>query len=249
MLGDEWLDWDKSSDSPDIINAGKSIFLIFSFIATIILIGSIFFILYLITPRLDLLHPFLLTGAKITAYFTSFFLFMAYIIIAGGILFEKNFGLNIFKKAFSVNTLLPLSLNIAGRFGISKDKLSHSFIIASNAIIRALKPGKDTNRILVLLPRCLEKQYLQHIRSFEEKYEIKVSVVSGGSRARELICEIKPHAVIGVACERDLLSGIRDISPKVPVIGIANERPEGPCKATTVDIKEIEDSIRFLLNK
>jgi hypothetical protein len=40
---------------------------------------------------------------------------------------------------------------------------------------------------------------------------------------------------VAVACERDLVSGIRDAWP-LPVIGLINERPEGPCVNTRVDV-------------
>ena len=45
--------------------------------------------------------------------------------------------------------------------------------------------------------------------------------------------------IIAVACERDLISGMMDIS-QIPVIGILNQRPYGPCRDTYVDVNKIE---------
>ena len=45
--------------------------------------------------------------------------------------------------------------------------------------------------------------------------------------ARQMVKEIRPKAIIAVACERDLTSGIQDVFP-LPVIGVLNERPFGP---------------------
>jgi hypothetical protein len=49
--------------------------------------------------------------------------------------------------------------------------------------------------------------------------------------------------VIGVACERDLLSGIRDVRHKLSVLGIANTRPNGPCRDTQINLAELEATL------
>ena len=50
-----------------------------------------------------------------------------------------------------------------------------------------------------------------------------------------------------MACERDLLSGIQDICNQIPIIGIPNIRPEGPCKNTTIDLNEFEKAVHTFL--
>jgi hypothetical protein len=52
---------------------------------------------------------------------------------------------------------------------------------------------------------------------------------------------------VAVACELDLTSGIQDSYP-LPVIGILNERPNGPCINTKVDIQKVKAAISDLLN-
>ena len=47
-----------------------------------------------------------------------------------------------------------------------------------------------------------------------------------------------------MACERDLTSGVREVN-KIPVLGVFNARPNGPCVDTDINIKEIEDAINF----
>ena len=59
--------------------------------------------------------------------------------------------------------------------------------------------------------------------------------------------ENKPKAAIAVACERDLTSGIQDMR-HIPVLGVFNKRPNGPCVDTLINIHEVEDAIRFLTN-
>jgi len=54
--------------------------------------------------------------------------------------------------------------------------------------------------------------------------------------------ENRPEAIVAVACELDLTTGIQDTYP-IPVIGILNERPNGPCINTKVDIGKVRDAI------
>ena len=70
-------------------------------------------------------------------------------------------------------------------------------------------------------------------------------VATGGTLARQLVAKARPKAIIAVACERDLTSGIQDVFP-IPVIGIFNERPFGPCFNTRVDIDRVEEAIQLL---
>jgi len=74
-----------------------------------------------------------------------------------------------------------------------------------------------------------------------------VYVAGGGNQARKLIKEKKPEAVIGIACERDLVTGISDIGEKLQVIGLPNTRPEGPCHNTVTDLDAFKRSLVFFL--
>jgi hypothetical protein len=49
-----------------------------------------------------------------------------------------------------------------------------------------------------------------------------------------------------VACERDLTSGIKDCYP-LPVIGVLNDRPFGPCFNTRVDVEKIDAALQSVL--
>ena len=66
--------------------------------------------------------------------------------------------------------------------------------------------------------------------------------------ARKKVIDIKPKAIIAIACERDLTEGILDTNP-LPVMGILNIRPEGPCKNTKVDLDKVIEGIKFFLGR
>jgi hypothetical protein len=75
-----------------------------------------------------------------------------------------------------------------------------------------------------------------------------MSIATGGTLARRVIVETLPKAIVAVACERDLTSGIQDSYP-IPVIGILNERPFGPCRDTRVDLSKVAAAVRFFLRR
>ena len=49
-----------------------------------------------------------------------------------------------------------------------------------------------------------------------------------------------------MACERDLSSGIQDSYP-LPVFGVLNSRPHGPCYDTLVDLEKVEEALKTFL--
>jgi hypothetical protein len=72
-------------------------------------------------------------------------------------------------------------------------------------------------------------------------------VVTGGTLARQKVMEIRPQAVVAVACERDLASGIQDVYP-IPSVGVMNIRPNGPCFNTKVDVEEFKRVIMDIID-
>lgn len=250
VLGDEWLDWKAPENFQyEKIDEKKSVFLLFFSIIVFLITLGILFLFYLVIPRLKQFHPYLpvILGIFIIS-FSGFILFQLVLFLLS-IYREKNFGIKFGGFTFSVNFLFPFAFSIARKAGFSIDRFGNSFIKVHNAITHALFRKDLRSKVLVLIPRCLEKQFVKEIRNLGEKYKVDVVIVGGGSKAREVIKQKEPSAVIGVACERDLVSGIRDVSPKIPVLGVVNERPLGPCKQTRTDVEEVENAIKFFLKQ
>jgi hypothetical protein len=89
---------------------------------------------------------------------------------------------------------------------------------------------------------------IKDLVALSEKYHVPASVATGGTLARRIVVEKRPTVIIAVACERDLTSGIQDSYP-IPVFGILNNRPFGPCYDTDVDLELVEQGmITFLGN-
>jgi hypothetical protein len=88
----------------------------------------------------------------------------------------------------------------------------------------------------------------QRIDTIAHEYDCEIFTAGGGESARRRIAESRPSAVIGIACERDLVSGVRDVFPLIPVLAIPNVRPQGPCKETKVDIGKVEEAVKFFVS-
>ena len=59
--------------------------------------------------------------------------------------------------------------------------------------------------------------------------------------------EEKPQAIIAIACERDLISGIQEIK-NVPILAVVNKRPQGPCHNTEVEMGQVQKAIKHFTN-
>lgn len=247
VLGDEWIGWSGEAGENNL-EEGKVLFLIFSVITLIIVIAMALIHWYLIAPRLEQFGP--------TVSMVSSWTILGFIVLVGlwsiamiaSALTEKNYFLFCGRQnmLITMNYLLPLALKLGQKLGYSKDRIGNSFVKVSNSLIRATVESSRRN-LLILLPRCLRQDVKKVFMDLSTKYNFDIYTASGGTAARKIIAEKRPDAIIGIACERDLLSGIRDVAPRIPVLGIPNIRPEGPCKNTLVDMEEVERSIKFFM--
>ena len=133
----------------------------------------------------------------------------------------------------AINILFPFAVVLGRLFNIPRDRIEQSFIEVSNNLVLQHKVKVPANRIMILTPHCIQ---LAH------KYGCHFAVATGGTLARQMVKQARPKAIVAVACERDLTSGIQDVFP-LPVLGVLNERPFGPCFNTRVDINKLEAAI------
>ena len=84
---------------------------------------------------------------------------------------------------------------------------------------------------------------IKDVLGLRDTYGVQVAIATGGTIARRIVVQARPRIIVAVACERDLSSGIQDTHP-LPVFGVINERPNGPCLDTFVSIRRLESAIR-----
>lgn len=157
--------------------------------------------------------------------------------------------------------LFPLTLVIGKVLGIKSEKIRSSYIAVNNYLVKSKHIILNGERVMILLPHCLQNNECPHkitvdinnckqcgkccvsdLVKLSQKYSAIIKVATGGTLARKLIKECRPSGVIAVACERDLSMGIQD-SGSIPVFGVLNCRPNGPCFNTSVDIDKVEKAL------
>lgn len=195
-------------------------------------------------------------------------LFLLLAMIAVIVTTFKNKRIDDFFKPFlkmGMNILLPLAILFAKANSKLKKQIRCFYIELNNIVVES-----DTNKkyreedVMLLLPHCLQNSQcglkvtsdtnlckrcglckIGELMDYAEKRHINMFVATGGTVARNVIKKTKPKLIISVACERDLMSGILDVKG-IPVIGVTNKQPNGPCFNTDVDFSEIMKRVEQL---
>lgn len=242
-LGDEWLDW-KGADESSQITEGKRTFLVLSLVVLIgfVFLGFLFW--YLVLPRFEQYGHVYSTILTVAVAAGAAFFLIWYALLIGAVVSQRIYlAICLHRRSNLFIMLFPVVARLAQSFGISRDRLSHSFIEVSNRLVGS---WRRDGFVLALVPRCLTKELKNEIKTLCAGFpNVILHTAPGGTEARRIIRAINPSAIVAVACERDLVTGIHDIAPKIPVIGIPNTRPLGPCKDTSLDIEKFRSALLF----
>jgi len=248
-LGHEWDDWDGQPLPGDgVYHEPPGLFfrlLTAYFSAWVLAVGAV---LWLTAPRLAQvwsLLPRILGLGLATAIF-------GYAAWLAALVLSLRSGRNLLPRKLAEQGLLAAALPIAERAGrwfrISRDRAGNAGLRVYNTLAAARsRPGVRPDDLLVLLPRCLDKESMQRAMDLSARYGVPLFVAARGRYAREMISRKRPRAVVAVACERDLVSGVRDVAGRLPVLGTTLSLPDGPCKNTGADIEALEGQIRTFL--
>lgn len=249
-LGDEWSEWagDLSKYEKEI-KEGASLFISYYFGALFLLAAALLGIYYMISPRLSGISGLLDTTVMWGIIAASGMVFIWSVLLLLTLATGRNLVFAPKSEGLHVEWIYPAVYRLAAMLGVSKDRVGHSLIKVNNALIFATKKKFAASNLLVLLPRCLDPQTRTKAAGIIKKYGCHVFTATGGSSARQMVKKIRPDAIIGVACERDLVSGMADSPRMIPIIAITNVRPHGPCKDTVIDVEELERAIKFLAKK
>lgn len=171
-----------------------------------------------------------------------------------------------FKKY--TNILIELFLKLFLKFLLvfiflfrNKEEFMRLYVNINNKITQSKNKKYPPEDVIIILPCCMQSIKCIHritqnvanckkcgmcqigeILEMSQKLGVKLFVATGGTAARNIIKANKPKFVLSVACERDLSSGIADIK-NIPVIGILNQRINGPCIDTIVNIELLKEKL------
>jgi len=169
-------------------------------------------------------------------------------------------------RGLTIKLFLPLMTLVGKITGIPKDRVRASFVKVNNDLVSNLAKQYKPKELLLLMPHCLQQSkckmrltYSIHnckrcgecpidgLIGLSEHYGIHLAVATGGTIARRIVVQRRPKLILAVACERDLASGIQDTYP-LPVFGVLNFRPNGPCLDTNVSLSALEGAIRQFMD-
>ena len=173
----------------------------------------------------------------------------------------RDFFFSDYMRGIVIKYLFPAIIALGRSCGLDRDTLQQSFIALNNQLVRARKLRVPADKTLILLPHCIQmfdceikitgdvnkcvrcgKCDISGLAQLAEEFGIPIAVATGGTLARKIIVERRPRFILAVACERDLTSGIRDSYP-LPVVGVLNRRPHGPCFNTIIVQNEVRQAL------
>lgn len=165
----------------------------------------------------------------------------------------------------ATSLLFPVAVQLGMAVGIARERTWGSFIEVNNFLVRTQQKYASRGKVVLLAPHCLQesdcpvkithdinncrrcgKCDISGLIEVAGKYGAILRVATGGTLARKIIREIRPIGIIAIACERDLSLGIQDATP-LPVMGVLNLRPNGPCRDTRVDIGKVEEALKSMI--
>jgi uncharacterized protein len=243
-LGHEWDEWDgKPLPRQGDYDSSPALFFLWSAVALVAALALVALALYLFGPRLGQLHhsiPRVLWSALaiVTGVLWLWWGVLLLSFVTGRALLPERLA-----ERGPYLRLMRLTSRVAERFG-RRDWVENAAVKVYNALalLRGRKVGKG--ELLLLIPRCLSKETLDGVLGIAGKYGVPVFVATRGQLARRVIRERRPRAVVAVACERDMVSGLHDVAGKIPVLGLTMTLPSGPCKDALLNLQQLEDWVR-----
>jgi len=255
----------REETDPNVDRPKKRIFIFLLLVSCVVLVGVAFLAWWVPYVGLENIHPSLplvlaIALACLVLFGLGGALTLVFTIIRG-----KNLFFNRRIRGVVIRELFPLLVGVGRCFGISKQDIRRSFVAINNRLVLAEAKKVKPHQLLILLPHCLQnheckvritgkvenckkcgKCKIKDLVTLSETYQVPIAVATGGTLARKIVVEKRPKVIIAVACERDLSSGIQDSYP-IPVFGIFNRRPFGPCYDTDVDMELVEKGIQTFL--
>ena len=245
--------------------AAKNLFIFLMAVTCLLIAGIFVFFWWIQGAGLGSLHPSLPRIAGGLLILVAGLVLLGTILLVLTTMTGKDLPGTRLLRGAAIRLLLPVIEFIGTTAGIPRDTVRQSFIAMNNSLVLSRKFRLKPDRILILLPHCLQlvdcdikitgdinkcvrcgRCDIAGLADLAEKYRIDISVATGGTLARKVIKEKRPKLVVAVACEGDLTSGIRDCYP-LPVLGVLNDRPNGPCFNTAVDPRKIDEALKSVL--
>lgn len=248
-LGHQWDEWNGNPlpnrgnfDSP------PSLFFRWAILSLAVAVAAVGIVFYLLTPRLGQLVPVLptllwtlwgsLSGAVFLWWLLVGISWLSGISLLPAVLMERGLFLRV----------MQMTSMVARRFH-RRDWVENAAVKVYNRLALHRARSVGSGEMLLLIPRCLSRETIDRVLQLGGKYEVPVFVATRGKLARQMIKERRPSAVVAVACERDMVTGLHDVAAKLPVLGLTMTLPNGPCKDAILDYETLESYLQVFTGR
>jgi uncharacterized protein len=246
-LGHEWDEWNgRPLPGNGDFSAQPGLFFWFAALTIVVVLAAGAAVIFLFAPRLASVWSslpraleFALGGAAVATWLWFGVLLLSFY---GPLLLLPERAL----ERGPYLRLMSLTSHVSRAFG-RRDWVEHAAIDVYDRLAERRLRTVGKGELLVLIPRCLSKEALDGVLTIAGRYEVPVFVATRGQLARRVIRERRPRAVVAVACERDMLTGLRDVAGKLPVLGLTMRLPNGPCRDAMLDLDVMERWLRGLV--
>ncbi|MEW6096595.1 MAG: DUF116 domain-containing protein [bacterium] len=166
---------------------------------------------------------------------------------------------------YPIINFLPLLYFVGRIIGIHKRRIQASFVEMNNGLTKTVFNGRKPSKLLLLLPFCIQFNKCPHriiwdvhnckgcgqcqiaeLIKVADESDIPIKIAIRAIFAPKIIKEVSPDLTITVACENELVKGVIRTF-QYPSFGIINERPQGFCMNTQVNVEEVKKVITHFL--
>lgn len=243
-LGHEWDEWDgKPLPNAGNFDAPAWLFLVWAGFTIVVAFMIVACVLFLLAPRLATVNPAIPRAAWLTLAALGTGSLLWWLLVVASYAGPRNLLPGTLAERGALLPLMRFTSRVAGRFD-RRDVVENAAVKVYNALALRRAATIASGELLLLIPRCLSRATLDGVLALAGTYGVPVFVATRGQLARRVIRERRPRAVVAVACERDMVSGLHDVAAKVPVLGLTMTLPAGPCKDASLDMTTLETYLK-----
>jgi uncharacterized protein len=246
-LGHEWDEWDgRPLPNGGDYSAPPGLFFSFAGLTVLVVAAAAAALLYLLAPRLGALWAPLPPALGWALAVSAGVALLWFILLLSSFYGRVSLLPEAWLERGPYLRLMSVTSRVARWLG-RRDRVEHAAIDVYNTLAERRGRTVGKGELLVLIPRCLSKEALDGVLGIAGRYDVPVFVATRGQLARRVIRERRPRAVVAVACERDMMTGLRDVAGKLPVLGLTMQLPNGPCRDAVLDLEQMEQWVRGLV--
>lgn len=243
-LGHEWDEWDGVPlPNRGNFSSAPGLFFRWAIIALVAALAGVALVIAILAPHLARIHGALPGIAWTMLAAVTGLCLLWWLALGGSFLLKRPLLPTWLAERGLFLQLMSLTSRVASWFG-RRDWVENAAVKVYNGLALLRVRAVNAGELLLLVPRCLSRATLDRVLESAGRYEVPVFVATRGQLARRVIRERRPRAVVAVACERDMVTGLHDVAGKVPVLGLTMTLPAGPCKDAELDHETLDGYLR-----